>query len=52
MANKVKIYSDLKSGKVQFDGSSDFKNQGWKYNENTSEWIAIGNMGFKFSEIV
>ena len=21
MANKVKIYSDLKSGKVQFDGS-------------------------------
>jgi len=37
---------------VQFDSSSDFKNQGWKYNENTSEWIAIGNMGFKFSEIV
>ena len=50
-ATTIHLY-DEQLALVQFDGSSQLNNEGWKYDETIAKWMPIGSMGFKFTEIV
>lgn len=48
--HKTDLYDELCF--VRFSGDANLQNEGWRYDERTSQWNSVGRMSFKFVEVV